>query len=53
MIMLITINGLFIVHMIRLFLVNWNMERPPEKNSATTRVEWDALGQVIRKASRG
>jgi hypothetical protein len=23
---------------------------PPEKNSGTTRVEWDVLGQVIRKA---
>jgi hypothetical protein len=23
---------------------------PPREHSATTRVEWDALGQVIRKA---
>jgi hypothetical protein len=30
MIMLFTINGLFIV-LDKIILVNWNMERPPEK----------------------
>jgi hypothetical protein len=30
MIMLITVNGLFIVHD-KIILVNWNMEQPPEK----------------------
>jgi hypothetical protein len=42
-VMLITVNGLFIVHD-KIILVNWNMERPPDKNSATTRVESDVLG---------
>jgi hypothetical protein len=27
--------------------------RTTQENSATTRVEWDALGQVIRKAREG
>jgi hypothetical protein len=39
----------YLLFMIRLFFVNWNMENHPRKQS-TTRVKWDALGHVIRKA---
>jgi predicted secreted Zn-dependent protease len=40
--------GLIIVHdKIIILIVTWRTTR---ENSATTRVEWDALVQVIRKA---
>jgi hypothetical protein len=45
MIMFSIIVGLFIVHD-----RTWRTTR---KNSATTRVQWDALGWLIRKASGG
>jgi hypothetical protein len=34
----------------KIILFNWNMENHSEK-LATTRVEWDTLGQLIMKAS--
>jgi hypothetical protein len=42
--------GLIIVHdKIIVLIKTWGTTR---ENSATTRVEWDALGQVIRKARK-
>jgi hypothetical protein len=42
------IVGLFIIHdKIILFIGTLRTNR---ENSATTRMEWDAIGQVIRKA---
>jgi hypothetical protein len=44
----ITIFGSIIVHgKIIVLIETW---RTTQEHSATTRVEWDALGQVIRKA---
>jgi hypothetical protein len=47
---LLYIVGLSIIVHDKIILVNRNMENHPQK-SATIRVEWDALGQLIRKAS--
>jgi hypothetical protein len=45
------INEIFIVHdKIILLIGTW---RTTQDNSATTRVVWDALGKLIRKASGG
>jgi hypothetical protein len=44
---IIIVNGFFIVHDKIIWLIGtWRTTR---ENSGTTRVEWDALGQVIWK----
>jgi hypothetical protein len=46
---IIIVNGFFIVHdKIILLIVTWSLTW---ENNATTRVDWDAIGQLIRKAS--
>jgi hypothetical protein len=49
--LLLNIYELFMIHdKIILSIVTWSVTR---ENSAITRVEWDALGQLIRKVSEG
>jgi hypothetical protein len=48
LLLLLSVYGLFMINdKIILLIGTWSLTR---KNSVTTRVEWDALGQLMRKA---